>query len=113
MDGLDLRERIRNRGDGYRCIVEAVIDHKECPEDPKSKTILKGQQGIAYDFWNYMGYSRIGLMAVDWRPQSGCNYEERYNRKGKITRSITEIKFVRELKPKEHCMNPICACSKK
>ena len=51
MEGINIRELAKARRKGYRCLVEAVIDHKVCPYDPLTDTVRKGAQGVAYDFW--------------------------------------------------------------
>jgi len=115
MEGIDIRELIKKRGNGYRCIVEAVIDHEMGPGDPLTDTVKKGAQGVAYDFWYWGGNWREAVMAVEWREGDGCNYIETYRRKNEVSEPITEIKFVRELMPNEivPLNNPLIECNNK
>jgi len=101
MEGINLRELVKTRGNGYRCLVEAIIDHKVCSDDPLTDTIRRGAQGVAYDFWYWGGNWRKVVVAVDWEKGHGCNYIEKYKRKNEINEPITEIKFVRKFMPDE------------
>lgn len=101
MEGINIRKIAKERGNGYRCLVEAVIDHKMIPEDPLTDTILKGAQGVAYDFWFWDENWREVAVSVNWEGLCGHNYFERYRRKNEVEKPITEIKFVREFMPDE------------
>lgn len=101
MEGIDVRELSKKRGNGYRCLVEAVIDHEMIPGDPLTDIIQKGAQGVAYDFWFWDGNWRQVAVAVDWEKFRGRNYFEIYQRKSEVQSPITEIKFVREFTPEE------------
>ena len=102
MKGINIGELAKRRGNGYRCLVEAVIDHKICPLDPFTETVRKGAQGVAYDFWFWEGDWRQVAVAVDWEKGCGCNYIEKYLRKNEVKEPITEIKFVREFMSDEN-----------
>ncbi|MBI2043554.1 hypothetical protein HYT25_04150 [Candidatus Pacearchaeota archaeon] len=110
MNGINLKELAKKRGNGYRCLVEATIDHEICPEDPLTETLRKGAQGVAYDFWEYGYDRRMIAMVVEWEKGFGCVYIEKYVGKSNIIREpITEIKFVREFMPNEQVQvkNPL------
>lgn len=98
---LTLERIAKKRGNGYRCLVEAVTDHKICPDDPLTDTLRKGAQGIAYDFWPYNWDWRKIAVAVEWEKGFGCVYIETYRDKNTVRKPITEIKFVREFMPKK------------
>lgn len=101
MEGVNIRELAKKRGTGYRCLVEAVIDHEICPDDPLTDIVRKGAQGVAYDFWYWGGNWREVAIAIQWEKGHGCNYIETYRRKDEVKEPITEIKFVREFMPNE------------
>ena len=101
MEGINIREIAKKRGYGYRCLVEAAIDHEMTPGDPLTEIILKGAQGVAYDFWFPGENWREVAIAANWEKQHGRNYIQTYRRKDEIKEPITEIKFVREFMPDE------------
>jgi hypothetical protein len=97
MEGIKLIKLVDKIG--YRFLVEALIDHEICPDDPLTDKVLKGAQGLAYAVWPWDGQWSHIAVSVDWEPGRGCNYFETYRthtRKYKIRKPIKEIKFVRE-----------------
>ena len=44
MEGSNLRELVKGRGTGYRCIVEAVVDHKMGSYDSLTEIVRKGHK---------------------------------------------------------------------
>jgi len=109
MEGSNLRELVKRRGTGYRCIVEAVVDHKMGSYDSLTEIVRKGAQGVAYDFWNYSGNWWELAIAVEWERGNGCVYIEKYRKRNKIKKPITEIKFIREASQNERALekNPL------
>lgn len=101
MQGINLRELIERDVSGYRCLVEAVVTHKFCPEDPLTDTILNGAQGVGYAFWPINGEWWKLAISVQWEFGNSCNYIETYRRRDKIRKPITEIKFIRDFGKEE------------
>ena len=110
MQGINIKRLEKESGNGYRCLVESVIDHKIVPEDPLTETIRRGALGVAYDFWEYDYDHRKIAVAVEWEKGFGCDYIERYVGKSNVIKEpITEIKFFREFMSNEQIQakNPL------
>jgi len=101
MQGLNLRQLPEGQPDGYRCLVEVVFDHEVAPEDPLTDTLRQGAIGLAHTFWEYGGNPLQLAVAVDWEPNKGCVYHEIYRSLDEVITPITEIRFLRDLRPGE------------